>query len=331
MERIRGRPLSAIEPGDDRVEGLMQRLIEASFDQVFEHGFFHGDPHPGNLFLTDDGDLAYLDFGLCGTLTPEMRDVLVSAFTALVFEDAEGLALTIYRAGGTHGRVDLRAFRAEIERLMLKYHGASLSELGTASLTEFIQVASRYQIRLRPEYAVLARMASLVDGIARRLIPDADMVKRVQPFARQMLARRMAPERLAADALRMITQAQGGFRELPTQLSQLLLDLERGRLAVVTRDPEAGLTRDEIRMAVLRLSLAAGASAMLVAGSLALIAWSPTPLGVPLVAVFAFSCLVGAALTWGALLAHLLFGEQLRPRELQRRAMAVARFFIGER
>jgi len=331
MERITGTPVSRMEPGDEGAEELMDLLIEASFEMVFEHGFFHGDPHPGNLYRDDEGRLVFLDFGLCGTLTPEMRDVLISAFTALVFEDAESLALTIYRAGGTHGRVDLRAFRAEIERMMLKYHGAALSDLGQASLTEFIQVASSYQIRLRPEYAVLARTASLVDGIARRLIPDADLVQRVRPYAQRMMAARLSPERLAADAMRALVQAQGGFKELPTQLNQLLLDLERGRLTVVTRDPDAGRMREEVRNAVVRITLAIGSSALLVGGAVMFSTWAPTPMDLPVAGIAGLAALTLAVAVWSTLATHILLGERVSPRDLRRQAMAVVRFFVGER
>jgi ubiquinone biosynthesis protein len=331
MERIDGEPISRLGPESEGVGELMDLLIESTFAAVFDHGFFHGDPHPGNLFRTPDGRLAYLDFGLCGTLTPDMRDVLVSAFTALVFQDAESLALTIYRAGGTHGRVDLRAFRGEIERLMHKYHGASLSELGQASLTEFIQVASSYQIRLRPEFAVLARTASLVDGVARRLIPDADMVARVRPYAQKLMAARLSPDRLAADALRAVVQAQGGFRELPTQLNQLLLDLERGRLSVVARDPEAARLREEVRNAVTRLVLAIGATGTLLSGALLFSAWAPTPLDVPVAGLMGLAALALSAATWATLVTHLLLGEHVQPRDLQRRLLALVRFFVGDR
>ena len=91
------------------VEPMMDKLIDATYLQVFEYGFFHGDPHPGNLMLLDDGRLAYLDFGVTGTLTGKMQDTLMSLFMALVYRDAESVAMTLYRAGATDDRVDSRA------------------------------------------------------------------------------------------------------------------------------------------------------------------------------------------------------------------------------
>src|SRR5690606_16465470 len=134
--------------------------------QVFEFGFFHGDPHPGNLLITDDGRLVVLDFGVVGTLTGAMQDTLLDAFTSLVFRDAETLARTLYRAGAVRGgRVDLRELTHEIERKMLQYHGASLDEMvNPATLMDLVQLCTRFRITLPPEMAVLSRAATLIEA-----------------------------------------------------------------------------------------------------------------------------------------------------------------------
>jgi ubiquinone biosynthesis protein len=183
LELLKGRRFSELRgaPREDVLAG-MQKLIEATYGQVFDHGFFHGDPHPGNLFLLDDGRLAFLDFGLTGRLTAEMQEVIIMLFLALVYQDPESLALTLYRAGATDGRVDLKGFRREIERLMLKYHGATLAELSqTASLVEIIQVAARYRIRLVPEYAVRGHRG---DGPALRPALDQQAAQPRTPHRR---------------------------------------------------------------------------------------------------------------------------------------------------
>ena len=181
LELLKGKPFSDIDPADKAiVEPVMDKVIDATYLQVFEYGFFHGDPHPGNLMLLDDGRLAFLDFGVTGLLTGEMQDTLMSLFMSLVYQDAESVALTLYRAGATDERVDLKGFSREIERLITKYHGSSLTELtDKGTLMDFIEVASTYKIRLVTEFAVLARAMSLLDGVARRFIPHVDIVGKV--------------------------------------------------------------------------------------------------------------------------------------------------------
>jgi ubiquinone biosynthesis protein len=332
LERIDGRKLNALRGGSEEGRAAMRRLIECWYLQLFEHGYFHGDPHPGNLMVKDDGTLVFLDFGLTGTLTGEMQDMMTSVFTGLVFKDAESVALTIYRAGATKDRVDLKAFRAEIQRLMQKYEGASLSQLSTSSsLTEFIEVAARYRIQLPREFAVIARATSIVDGIAKRLLPDVDIVNEVRPLAQRLVATRFGPERLGADAFRVLQHAQAAFRDVPTQANQLLLDLEGGRIAITARDPEAEELRMEIRHAAIRLSLALCALALAVSGSVLIAPWAPAPWGVPLLAISGFGVCGFSAVMFFGLAVHWLFATRFHPRDWRRRFLAVVRFFVGER
>jgi ubiquinone biosynthesis protein len=332
MERMIGTPLRHVRAGSPEGAQAMRKFIESWYLQLFEHGFFHGDPHPGNLLVLETGELCFLDFGLTGTLTGEMQDVMTSVFTGLVFRDAETVALAVYRAGATAERVDLKAFRSDVQRLMQKYEGASLDDLGQASsLTEFIEVAARYRIQLPREFAVIARAGSLVDGIAKRLLPDVDIVAEVRPYAQRLVTKRLGPERLGADALRVFQHAQAAFRDLPTQANQLLLDLERGRVSITARDPDAEELRVEIRHAAIRISLALCALALAVSGTILVATWAPMPWGVPVWPFFGVGVCALALGMFSGLVMHWLFAARIHPREWRRRFLAVVRFFIGER
>ncbi|RME29364.1 MAG: AarF/ABC1/UbiB kinase family protein [Deltaproteobacteria bacterium] len=331
MELIEGRRIVEFE-GTADAEPIMDKVIAATYAQVFDHGFFHGDPHPGNLLVTPEGRIAYLDFGITGQLTGEMQDTLVQLFLALVFQDAESLALGLYRAGATEGRVDLKGFRGEIARLMAKYHGASLGQLSeAASLVEFVQVAARYRIRLVPEYAVLARATSLLDGLARRMLPDVDIVERVKPYAQRLLGSRLSPERLTGDTIRLLQHAQVAARDVPLQLNQLMLDLERGNMTLTIRDAEGDKIREDLRHVGTRVAIAAVAGALVVADAIMLAAWGPAPFGVPIVALAVFGTTLMASLAMWALVIHVVAADQLNPRRLRRAMLAVLRFLAGGR
>ncbi len=272
MERIDGQPLSmAIEgmPLEQR-RAIAHQLMDSAYRQVFEHGFFHGDPHPGNLFVTNEGKLALLDFGITGLLTASMQDTILSTFTAMVFRDPDTLATTIYRAGATHDRVDLREFRDALELKMVTYYGATLDELAQRdTLLEVVEMAIRFRIDLPSEFAVLARALTLIEGNIRRLLPDVDIVAEVRPYAERLMAHRFSPERLARDAASLLFRLQAQARDLPTQASQVLMDLDAGRLTLVTRDPDAARQREELRDASTRLALAIVFGSATVAGAIA--------------------------------------------------------------
>lgn len=334
MERMQGRPLRQVFGELNRAQGrkVAHLLMDATYKQVFEHGYFHGDPHPGNILLTDKGQLAFIDFGVMGLLTGAMQDTLLNAFTSLVFRDAETLAMTVYRAGGVDERIDLRAFRTELEKKMVEYHGVSLDELADpATLVEVVQLAQQFRINLPAEYAVLARAVGLVEASIRALLPGVDIVSEVTPYAQKLVRHRFSPERVASDAAKFMVQMQGHFRELPTQVNQVLMDLEGGRLSFETRDPEARLLRSEIQMAVQRISLAFFASTVTMGALLFIASWSPNPYGIPLTGLMGIGMLGLGTILFGALGVHVLFASFLGPTAWRNRFVAVWRFFSWRR
>ncbi|NCG21796.1 MAG: hypothetical protein GWP91_22495 [Rhodobacterales bacterium] len=334
MEKVNAKPLRemyGILKGEER-KRVAHVIMDTTFRQAFEHGFFHGDPHPGNLFVEEDGTLVLLDFGVTGLLTGAMQDTLVNAFTAMVFRDPETLAMTVFRAGATSGRVDLRAFIDELERKMVQYYGASLDDLAnTATFMEVVQLCVRFEISLPAEFAVLSRAITLVEGEVRALMPGIDIVEEVRPYAQRLMSRRFAPERVMHDAAKLMIQAQGHFRDLPTQMTQMLMDLEGGNITLITKDPDAELLRDEIRAAVLRLSLAALASTVTMGSLIFLAVWSPQPFGIPVFGLLGGAFLGLGVSLFGALGVHVLFARFLNLAAWRRRAVGFFLFFSWRR
>lgn len=333
MECVSGTSLSVLlndELPKERATQIAHLLMSATYKQVFEHGFFHGDPHPGNLLVTDDDKLIFLDFGVTATLTGAMQETIISEFTALVFRDPEALAVAIQAAGATKGRVDMRAFTQEIERLMTKYHGASLDDLSsTSTLLEILEVTSRYNIDFPPEYTLLARTLGLVEGSIRALLPDVDIVSEVRPYAQQLISSRFSPEKLASNAAKMMFQLQNHSRGLPMQMHQVLLDLEAGQLVVEAKVPQVAHLVEEVRASTLRLSLSILAGATILGGLRLLPSSEMTIFGRPLDTVLGgTSIAIGVSFMLIALL-HYLLSSSLKNGIIGRTVMRAVRFFFS--
>lgn len=338
MELVDGVPLGQkmqeIEPGSPEARRIAHAIMEATYRQAFDYGFFHGDPHPGNLYVDHDGRLVYLDWGMTGTLTGAMQDTLVNAFTSMVFRDPETLAMTVYRAGANVGRVDLRAFVDELDRKMKQYYGASLDDLANpTTFMEVVELCTRFHISLPPEFAVLSRAITLVEGEIRALVPNIDIVEEVKPYAQRLMARRFSPERVAHDVARTLIQVQGHFRDLPTQVNQMMMDLQGGNVTLVTRDPDAARLREEIRSAALRLSLAAAASTVTMGALMfvAMAAWSPGWFGLIVFGLLGGGMLLGGGGLFGALGIHVFFAQFMSVGYWRRLFMGVFRFLRWRR
>ncbi len=332
LELCEGTALNALPDDDPRCPVVAHKLLEASYTQVFENGLFHGDPHPGNLLVLEDGGLGYLDFGLVGTITVEMRQVVSAIFMALVFRDADALVMAFTRASASSRRVDLKALKTELEVLMARFHGASLTTLTEqANLMEFIEVIARHRLIMPREYAVLARTSNLVFGITRKLLPNADIVEEVRPLAERLMTRQLAPDKLATEAARMLFLARTSLSQLPLQATQLMSDAEAGRLQVNTHNRDAQAFLEELRRAGVGIARALCTLALTVAGAIMLVPLDLRPAGVPVVPLVGIVTLIVSSFMWAGLVAHTHLARRLHPREIRKRLGRVFRFLAGGR
>ena len=167
----------------------------------------------------------------------------------------------------------------------------------------------------------------LVEGAIRVMLPGVDIVSEVTPYAQRLVRSRFSPERVAADAARLILQAQTQRRDMPTHLTQVLTDLESGEIRFITVDPDAQRMRQEIAQGVLRLSLAVLAGTTTLGAFLFLATWSPVVYGIPVFGIFGLAFLAFGTFLFAALGLHVFFAELLRPSWWQARIWAVLRFF----
>jgi len=317
MELVSGQalPVAMVHMSESERQAVAHALMDATWLQIFEHGLFHGDPHPGNLWIDDEGRLTLLDFGVTGLLTASMQKTILRVFTALVFRDPDMLAQTIYQAGATHGRIDLIAFRNALERKMVEYYGATLAELNRKdTLVEVVEMATEFRIDLPPEFALLARALNLIEGNVRALLPEVDIVEELRPYAERLLRQQVAPDRLLQQASSVLLQLQGQFSDLPTRASQLMQDLDHGRVSIRAADPGTPLLATAVRDAgqLLALGLAAIAAAVLS--------------GVAPKGVAGPAGVLSVLLILGVLI-HPVARRALSPRYWAKRVMRVARFF----
>lgn len=307
MERIVGRKIDALEPGSDEARARARQLLEALFVMIFEHGLFHADPHPGNLFIMDDGRIGLIDFGLCARLTPTQQDRLASLVVAVMAGDIDGIARSLLRMGRPQGHVPMGEFKAEIASVRDRYLRQSLHKLDAAAFaTEVLDSSQRFRVPLATEYALIAKCAATLDGIIRVLDPDFDILKEGQPYARRMLAQRYTQQRVLEEAFSGLMSLSTFLREVPDQLSQILRDAEGGTLRVHTESEQLKHIESQLNTQTTRLFMAVCCGALTIATPLFL--YQEQARGeFPLFALL--SALTASALYWGGMGWHLLGGR----------------------
>lgn len=217
-------------------EELLQRALEVIFEMVFTDGFFHGDPHPGNLLVTEDSRVAMLDFGLMGRLTKEEQDTLVQLGLAVFARNATQLTRIVMKMGQVPPDFNRLEFEHGVRKLMDKYLGIELAQLSSQNLIrECMELIVEHHVRLPPEYAILGRAAGTIEGIGRILYPEFNVIKIAGPFVTRLVSRRLDPTKLGTEAMGLALSLQQLLADAPLQASRLLDDFEAGRVQVGVR------------------------------------------------------------------------------------------------
>ena len=284
------RPL-LLAPSERRRVAAMG--AEAIFKMAFEDGFFHGDPHPGNLILTHSGRLALLDFGMVGFMSRSDIEALSRLFIAVIQRDAPA-ALRGLEGLGVRYSPEVRAeLVQELRELLYKYSGLSVGEvtLGQA-LSELISLIRRYRLSVPPVFPLLIKALVTADGLARTIDPRINVYELARPYAQRLLSERYKPEALLERSQERAFEYTRYVSDYPEQLRQVLANLEDGELEVQLNHRGLDRLSGEVDVLANRLVFAVVTGALLIGSSMigAFATGGPQVplLGVPIVAFVGF-------------------------------------------
>ncbi|HEY9619264.1 MAG TPA: AarF/ABC1/UbiB kinase family protein [Crinalium sp.] len=214
MEWITGTKLT--QPDVIRSQGvdaayLIDVGVQCSLRQLLEHGFFHADPHPGNLLATPDGKLAYLDFGMMSEVKPQQRYGLIEAVVHMVNRDFEGLAHDYVKLEFLTPDTDLTPIIPALSNVFSNALGASVSELNFKSITDQLsELMYEYPFRVPAYYALIIRSLVTLEGIAINVDPNFKVLSKAYPYVSKRLLTDPSPELRAS--LRDLLFKDGSFR-----------------------------------------------------------------------------------------------------------------------
>ncbi|MBV9543013.1 MAG: universal stress protein [Chloroflexi bacterium] len=193
MQEIQGVPVREAPPGPARTEAARQ-LLEAYYAQVLGEGFFHADPHPGNMKWWND-TIYLLDLGMVGELEPEVRELLLLLVLAFAQQDAAFLAETVQLLAGQPGSVDtsdLEAFQQDLAELIARYRSLSIKQIQLGPLfQEITQIAIRHHVRVPPSLALAGKAFSQMQLVAAQLDPNLDPFGVAQAYLMRRTIRQM--------------------------------------------------------------------------------------------------------------------------------------------
>lgn len=201
--------------------------------QIFDYGFFHADPHPGNLRVLPGGVIVPLDYGMFGNLDSRTRERIADLLAGLLAQDTDRVlrALDALEIRGDH--VDLRALRRDAAELVASYSNLTLDSIDLGLLLqELVAFIRTHHLRIPPDLVLLIRSLVTIEGVGRSLDPHFDIAAELYPFIRQLSLKRYYPWRLLSTSIRTGEDLQRIATLLPDVLGQSLESIKRGELTV---------------------------------------------------------------------------------------------------
>lgn len=214
---------NGVSPQQKRQE-ITTVLFRAFFQQLYIDGFFHADPHPGNLFYLADGRIALLDCGMVGRLDPRTQQILTEMLLAIIDLDAGRCAQLTLQLADSSQPVILSRLENDYDRMLRKYHNVSLGEMNFSQVIyEILQVARNNKIRLPSNMGLYAKTLANLEGLARAFNPEVNLFDEIQPLITDLFRRQLLGDNPVRSLLRTALDIKSLSLQSPRQI-ELLLD-----------------------------------------------------------------------------------------------------------
>ena len=272
MEYIDGIKMTATE--QLRLEGfdlqqIGRNFVNAILRQIYVFGFFHSDPHPGNLAVMPGAKIVFMDFGQVGRVDELTREKAVNLVLAMVRYDVDDVMRGLLDIGVVRRKVNRTALRRDLNRLQQKYYGLPIAqiEVGVA-LQELVDLSYRYEIKIPAEFALAIKCLVTSEGVLQQLDPKISLLELAEPFARRIVRQRMAPKEIQRSLTRAALEFWNVTHRVPKQVENVLGLMEEGELKVQLEHQNLHRFSGRLNIMANRLALSVLIGSLIIGSSL---------------------------------------------------------------
>lgn len=254
--------------------GLDRRLIarrgaDAFLKMVLTHGFFHGDPHPGNVLILPDNVICLLDYGMVGRLDAQLKGYLTDILLAIVQRDVDEVISLLLYSGEITDTLDTRALRRDLSAFIDSYYEIPLHEIEVGRmLLEFLEIITTYRIKFQPDLMLLSKALVAIEGMGRELDPDFDMVEHLRPFMKKAVKDRVSPRQIMREMSSHLLSYVTLARNLPRDLKEFLNRINRNKFKIDLEHRGLDRALREFDKSINRLSSSLIIAALIVGSSI---------------------------------------------------------------
>jgi len=236
MEYISGIKISQLDElrnaGYD-LQVIARNGANTFLKQVFEHGLFHADPHPGNIYVLPDNVICIFDFGMVGRLDDDLKLQLTELLLSVLSRDVDHIISQLLYSGELHDESNLKNLKRDLSEFIDDYYDLLLQDLRVGKLLiDFIEILTEYRIKFPSNLMLLAKALIAMEGLGRQLDPTFNMIEQVRPFAEQIVKDRYSPTSLGKDFSRTLQSYHALAKSLPKDIKEFINRVNRNKFKI---------------------------------------------------------------------------------------------------
>jgi len=284
-------------------------IANAYLKMIFEDGYYHADPHPGNILVTREGIIVFLDFGMAGYIDPELRECLVNLVVAIQRNDVGFLIEALTEMGLIVDGGESPAFRIKLEELINQYYSMTTKFIDpTRFLRDLIDILIKSRGKIPSNIMLLSKTLVIRDEIARKIDPEHNFAELVEPFVKKMIEERTSPSYILKESARAVWDFARLVKALPRRVNNILTKAEKGTMKFELEHRGFEALVEELDVTSNRVSFSLIISALIVGSSIIITTgMSPRFFGVPLLGIFGF--FIAGVLGMGLIISILRSGK----------------------
>lgn len=210
---------------------IARRIADTMLSQVMEHGFFHGDPHPGNIFITPGNTVCFIDFGMIGQLSKETTYHFISLMLALQKGNIDRLIEVFEAMDILDDDTNTDALYRDLQIIQRKYYETTLTDLKLGDVfMEIFSIAYRYRIRLPNEIAIVSKVILTLEGVLGTLDPEFSIMKAIEPYSKKVFLKQFDPRNLFENGWHTLAKNAEIAAELPTDIKKAIKTIQKGKV-----------------------------------------------------------------------------------------------------
>ena len=261
MEYINGKKVSEVMENPEGYDPklIAKRGLDSYIKQILFNGFFHADPHQGNIIILPDNVICYIDMGSMGVMDEDFRNDLAQLFQFIISKNVNGIINQLNYMDILDRGVPVKDLKYDINSMVNRYYGAELDNF-TSGVDDLMNLMVKYEVTLPREFVLMARGFSLIEDMGMKLDPEFDVFNEIQPLARKLISKKFSPKTVFDYMQHNVVEVEHFMRTLPHDINDLIYKIQNDKISIELKIKDLTFLINQISISIIIAALLVGSS-----------------------------------------------------------------------